>query len=84
MAILAAFALLHAKHDEAIVRQKCRNSLGSQRVFSVLVATFVAGEPRVSDKLFIDLWGLTISADGVYAIGAAVIIVLILVRLRLR
>jgi hypothetical protein len=35
------------------------------------------GEPRMSDKLFIDLWGLTISADGVYAIGAAVVIVLV-------
>jgi len=24
----------------------------------------------MSDKLFIDLWGATISADGIYAIGA--------------
>jgi hypothetical protein len=30
----------------------------------------------MSDKLFIDLWGATISADGIYAIAAAVIIVL--------
>lgn len=35
------------------------------------------GEPRVSDKLFIDLSGFTaISADGIYAIAAAVIIVI--------
>jgi hypothetical protein len=40
------------------------------------------GEPRMSDKLFIDLWGLTISAEGTMAIGAAVIIVLALVRWR--
>ena len=33
------------------------------------------------DKLLINLFGLTISADGIYAIGAAVIIiVLVLVR----
>ncbi len=35
----------------------------------------------MSDKLLIDLWGLTINADGIYAIVAAVIVVLIL-RLR--
>jgi len=33
----------------------------------------------MSDKLFIDLWGATISADGIYAIGAAVIITLVFV-----
>jgi hypothetical protein len=32
-----------------------------------------------SDKLFINLFGLIISADGIYAIVAAVIIVLVLV-----
>jgi hypothetical protein len=38
----------------------------------------------MSDKLFIDLWGATISADGVYAISAAVIIVgLVFLRRRL-
>ena len=31
----------------------------------------------MSDKLFIDLWGATISADGLFAICAAVVIVLI-------
>ena len=36
----------------------------------------------MSDKLLIDLWGATISADGIYAIVAAVIIVLALVRWR--
>jgi hypothetical protein len=30
----------------------------------------------MSDKLFIDLWGATISADGAVAIFAAVIVVL--------
>ena len=30
----------------------------------------------MSDKLLIDIWGVTISAEGMYAIGAAVIIVL--------
>ena len=35
----------------------------------------------MSDKLLIDLWGATISADGIYAI-AAVIIVLALARWR--
>lgn len=34
----------------------------------------------MSDKLLIDLWGATISAEGLYAIGAAVIIVLAFVR----
>jgi hypothetical protein len=38
----------------------------------------------MSDKLFIDLWDATISADGIYAISAAVIIVLLLVQRRLR
>jgi hypothetical protein len=37
----------------------------------------------MSDKLFIDFWGVTINADGVYAIVAAVIIVLLLGRRRL-
>ncbi len=33
----------------------------------------------VSNKLLIDFWGLTINADGVYAIAAAVVIVLVVV-----
>jgi hypothetical protein len=41
------------------------------------------GELRMSDKLFIDLWGATISADGVYAIIAAVIIIFFLMQRRL-
>jgi hypothetical protein len=45
---------------------------------------FFNGEPRMSDKLFIDLWGATISADGIYAIAAAVLIVLLLVHRQLR
>jgi hypothetical protein len=36
----------------------------------------------MSDKLLIDLWGATINADGMYAIGAAVIIVLAFLRRR--
>ena len=36
------------------------------------------------DKLFIDLWGGTITADGIYAIVATVIIVLAFLRWRLR
>jgi predicted NodU family carbamoyl transferase len=39
----------------------------------------------VSDKLLIDIWALHISADGGLAIGAAVVIVVILsLRRRLR
>jgi hypothetical protein len=38
----------------------------------------------MSDKLFVDLWGATISADGTFAIGAAVVIVFVLVHRRLR
>jgi hypothetical protein len=34
----------------------------------------------MSDKLFINLFGLIISADGMYAIAAAVIIVLVVAR----
>ncbi len=34
----------------------------------------------MSDKLLIDLWGATISADGIYAILAAVIIMFIVAR----
>jgi hypothetical protein len=30
----------------------------------------------MSDKLLIDLWGVTINAEGMYAVSAAVIIVL--------
>jgi hypothetical protein len=36
----------------------------------------------MSDKLFIDFWGPSISADGLFAIIAAVIIVLAFVRWR--
>jgi hypothetical protein len=38
----------------------------------------------MSDKLFIDLWGMTINADGGVAIAATVIIMLALVRWRRR
>jgi hypothetical protein len=38
----------------------------------------------MSDKLLINLWGASISADGVVAIGAAVVIVLILASVRRR
>ncbi|MGY4500904.1 hypothetical protein ACVWYH_004835 [Bradyrhizobium sp. GM24.11] len=34
----------------------------------------------MSDKLYIDLWGASISADGAFAISAAVILVLALYR----
>jgi hypothetical protein len=34
----------------------------------------------MSDKLLINLFGLTVSADGIYAIVAAVIIVLVVAR----
>jgi hypothetical protein len=37
----------------------------------------------MSDKLFIDLWGATISADGGFAIGPAVLIMLAFLRCRL-
>jgi hypothetical protein len=36
------------------------------------------GELRMSDKLLVNLWGASISADGVWAIGAAVVIVLVI------
>jgi hypothetical protein len=36
----------------------------------------------MSDKLLVNLWGASISADGVWAIGAAVVIVLALVLAR--
>ena len=38
----------------------------------------------MTDKLLIDIWPLHISADGGLAIGAAVIIVLALLLMRLR
>jgi hypothetical protein len=38
----------------------------------------------MSDKLFIDLWGATISADGIYAIAAAVLIIGIIVLAKRR
>jgi hypothetical protein len=31
----------------------------------------------MSDKLLVNVWGLTISADGIVAIGAAVVIVVV-------
>jgi hypothetical protein len=44
---------------------------------------FSNGEPRMSsDKLLINLFGLIISADGIYAIVAAVIIVVLVVARR--
>jgi hypothetical protein len=36
----------------------------------------------MSDKLLIDFWGVTISADGIYAIVAAVIIIVFVVARR--
>lgn len=42
---------------------------------------FFNGEPRMSsDKLLIDIFGLIVSADGISAIAAAVIIVFVLAR----
>jgi hypothetical protein len=38
----------------------------------------------MSDKLFIDIWGFSINADGRFAIVAAVIVVLAFVRWRSR
>ena len=38
----------------------------------------------MSDKLLINLFGLTISADGIYAVTGAVIIVVMLVVVRWR
>jgi uncharacterized protein (TIGR03382 family) len=48
------------------------------------LSVFFNGGPRISDKLFIDFWGASINADGGIAIGAAVIIVLALLRWRRR
>jgi hypothetical protein len=36
----------------------------------------------MSDKLLVNLWGANISADGGWAIGAAVIIVLVVALVR--
>jgi hypothetical protein len=36
----------------------------------------------MSDKLLVNLWGASISADGVWAIGAAVVIVVIIALAR--
>ena len=36
----------------------------------------------MSDKLLVNLWGVSISADGVWAIGAAVVIVLVIALAR--
>src|ERR1700736_3476539 len=45
------------------------------------LSCFSNGEPRMSsDKLLINLFGVIISADGICAIVAAVIIVLVLAR----
>ncbi|SDK27713.1 hypothetical protein SAMN05444171_7432 [Bradyrhizobium lablabi] len=38
----------------------------------------------VSDKLLVNLWGASISADGVWAIGAAVLIVVVIALCRKR
>jgi hypothetical protein len=32
----------------------------------------------MSDKLLIDLWGATVHADGLYAIGAATLIMIVM------
>jgi hypothetical protein len=36
----------------------------------------------MSDKLLVNLWGASISADGVWAIGAAVVIVVVVALAR--
>ncbi len=36
----------------------------------------------MSDKLLVNLWGASISADGIWAIGAAVLIVVIIALAR--
>jgi hypothetical protein len=36
----------------------------------------------MSDKLLVNLWGASISADGVWAIGAAVVIILVIALTR--
>jgi hypothetical protein len=36
----------------------------------------------MSDKLLVNLWGASISADGVWAISAAVVIVLVIALAR--
>jgi hypothetical protein len=38
----------------------------------------------MSDKLLINLWGASISADGLWAIGAAVVIIIIVAWSRRR
>jgi hypothetical protein len=38
----------------------------------------------MSDKLLVNLWGASISADGVWAIGAAVVIILVVALVRRR
>jgi hypothetical protein len=38
----------------------------------------------MSGKLFIDLWGLTVNAEGVHAITGAVVVLLVLLHRRLR
>lgn len=38
----------------------------------------------MSDKLLVNLWGASVSADGVWAIGAAVAIVVIIALARRR
>jgi hypothetical protein len=38
----------------------------------------------MSDKLLVNLWGASISADGIWAIGAAVVIILVLALARRR
>jgi hypothetical protein len=38
----------------------------------------------MSNKLLVNLWGASISADGVWAIGAAVLIVLVIALVRRR
>jgi hypothetical protein len=38
----------------------------------------------MADKLLVNLWGASISADGVWAIGAAVLIVVVIALARRR
>jgi hypothetical protein len=46
---------------------------------TILMGSFI----QMADKLIINIWGATVSADGIYAIAAAVIIVLVVVLAKL-
>ena len=71
---------IHAGLEVLFSREQIRNrvlEIGRQINHPRRFSRSCSGEPRMSDKLFIDLSGFTaISADGIYAIAAAVIIVI--------